>query len=60
MTIKELRQKLGLTQEKMAAKLGVSLGSIRGWEYGSHKPSPMAQERIDELGEKMDPDKAVQ
>jgi DNA-binding transcriptional regulator YiaG len=49
MNIKELREKMGITQEKMAAKLGVSLGSIRGWEYGNHTPSPMAQAKIDDL-----------
>jgi putative transcriptional regulator len=49
MNIKELRVHLGITQEKMAAKLGVSLGSIRGWEYGNHTPSPMAQVRIDRM-----------
>ena len=49
MNIKELRAKMGISQEKMAGRLGVSLGSIRGWEYGNHTPSPMAQERIDKL-----------
>jgi transcriptional regulator with XRE-family HTH domain len=54
MNIKELREKMGITQEKMAAKLGVSLGSIRGWEYGNHTPSPMAQFKIEGLIRELD------
>lgn len=45
MNFKKIRLELGLSQEKWAAKLGVSLGTVRGWEYG-RKPSPMAMERI--------------
>jgi putative transcriptional regulator len=59
MNIKELRAHLGITQEKMAAKLGVSLGSVRGWEYGNHTPSPMAQVRIDKLTNELDLDHAA-
>uniref|UniRef100_A0A6H1Z9C3 Putative DNA binding, helix-turn-helix domain containing protein n=1 Tax=viral metagenome TaxID=1070528 RepID=A0A6H1Z9C3_9ZZZZ len=49
MTIKELRIRLGLTQEAMARELGVSLTTLRNWEYGLHGPSPMAQEKIERL-----------
>lgn len=41
--IKELRAKLGLTQEALARKLGVSLFTVCRWEQGRSKPSPMAQ-----------------
>lgn len=37
--LKELRKKAGLTQMQLAAKLGVSLMSIRIWESGAGKPN---------------------
>ncbi len=33
-----LRSHLGLSQEKFADKLGVSLSSVEKWEQGQHKP----------------------
>ncbi len=33
-----LRARLGLSQEKFAEKLGVSLSSVEKWEQGQHKP----------------------
>jgi len=48
-TIKELRHKLGLSQEGLARKLGVSVITVRRWEKGSFKPSPLALLRIEEL-----------
>jgi DNA-binding transcriptional regulator YiaG len=48
-TIKELRRKLGLSQEGLARKLGVSVITVRRWEKGSFKPSPLALKRIEEL-----------
>jgi DNA-binding transcriptional regulator YiaG len=48
-TIKELRHKLGLSQEGLARKLGVSVITVRRWEKGSFKPSPLALQRIEEL-----------
>jgi len=47
--IKELRLKLGLSQEGLARKLGVSVLTVRRWEKGSFKPSPLALLRIEEL-----------
>jgi DNA-binding transcriptional regulator YiaG len=48
-TIKELRHKLGLSQEGLARNLGVSVITVRRWEKGSFKPSPLALLRIEEL-----------
>jgi DNA-binding transcriptional regulator YiaG len=48
-SIKELRRKLGLSQEGLARKLGVSVITVRRWEKGTFKPSPLALLRIDEL-----------
>ena len=47
--IREFRQRTGLTQEKFAAKLGVTFPTINRWENGRAKPSPLAVQRIEEL-----------
>jgi len=48
-TIKELRHKLGLSQEGLARRLGVSVVTVRRWEKGTFQPSPLALRRIEEL-----------
>ena len=45
-TIKELRHKLCLSQEGFARNLGVSVLTVRRWEKGSSKPSPLAIAKI--------------
>lgn len=47
--VRELRQRIGLTQEKFAAKLGVTFPTINRWENGRTKPSPLALKRIEDL-----------
>jgi len=47
--VRELRKRTGLTQEKFAAKLGVTYPTINRWENGRAKPSPLAMQRIEEL-----------
>ena len=47
--IREVRARLGLTQEKFAAKLGVTLPTINRWENGRTKPSPLAIRTLREL-----------
>ena len=47
--IRELRKRTGLTQEKFAAKLGVTFPTINRWENGRAKPSPLAMQRIEDL-----------
>jgi len=47
--IRELRNRLGLTQEKMAARLGVTFPTINRWENGRAKPSPLALKQIEDL-----------
>lgn len=39
---REVRGRLGLTQEKFAARLGVTLPTVNRWENGRAKPSPLA------------------
>jgi DNA-binding transcriptional regulator YiaG len=47
--IRELRDRTGLTQEKFAARLGVTFPTINRWENGRAKPSPLAMQKIEEL-----------
>ena len=47
--IRAIRQRTGLTQEKLAAKLGVTFPTVNRWEHGRTKPSPLAIMRIKEL-----------
>lgn len=46
---KALRAVLGLTQERFAAKVGVTVSTVNRWENGKGTPSPLAQQRIEEL-----------
>ena len=47
--VRELQQRTGLTQEKFAAKLGVTYPTINRWENGRAKPSPLALKQIENL-----------
>lgn len=46
---RDLRERTGLTQEKFAAKLGVTFPTINRWENGRAKPSPLALKQIEDL-----------
>ena len=45
--VRQLRERTGLTQEKFAAKLGVTFPTINRWENGRAKPSPLALKQIE-------------
>jgi len=47
--VRELRKRTGLTQEKFAARLGVTFPTINRWENGRTKPSPLALRQIEGL-----------
>ncbi len=47
--VKELREKLILTQQEFANLLGVSFASINRWETGRHKPTIKVKRKIVEL-----------
>lgn len=47
--IKELRDRLHLTQEAMAETLGVSFATVNRWENGWTAPSKLALRQIDLL-----------
>jgi len=47
--VKELRDKLIMTQQELAVVLGVSFASINRWETGVNKPTTIAKRKIVEL-----------
>lgn len=47
--VRDLRERTGLTQEKFAARLGVTFPTINRWENGRAKPSPLALKQIEDL-----------
>ena len=49
--IKQLRIRLGLTQEQFAYKIGVSWATVCRWEHG-RKPSPLALKALQKLAKK--------
>lgn len=51
-TIRELRAKLGLTQEQFAQKVGVTWSTVNRWENGRGKPSPLAMRQVKALQER--------
>ena len=44
-----LRGRLGLSQEKFAEKLGVSVSSVGKWETGQHKPTGLSLRALERL-----------
>ena len=52
--IRELRLKLGLSQERFARLLGVSLQTVRRWEEGLTKPLPIISLKLEKLQKKLD------
>ena len=49
--IKELRDKLGLTQEQFAQRIGVTFATINNWEKGNRTPHPFLFQRLLEMAE---------
>ncbi|MGB7324037.1 MAG: helix-turn-helix transcriptional regulator [Rubripirellula sp.] len=47
--VKSLRDQLGLSQEKFAARLGVTFSSVNRWENGHRKPSPLAMKQVEAI-----------
>ncbi len=47
--VKELRKQLGISQDKLAALLGVAPYTVRRWESGRNKPSPLALEKLNNI-----------
>jgi putative transcriptional regulator len=53
MEIKELRKKLNMTQQELADKLGVAPFTVRRWESGKARPSPLAKRQLARLERKI-------
>lgn len=49
--VKELRARLGLTQEQFAARVGLTFATGNRWEAGKTKPSRLAIMRLRDLHE---------
>jgi putative transcriptional regulator len=47
--VRLLRDRLQLSQERLAARLGVTFSSVNRWENARAKPSPLALRQIEEL-----------
>lgn len=47
--IRELRQEIGVTQEKFASLLGVTCLTVNRWENGKTQPSPLAIKQIEKI-----------
>ncbi|MEZ6099970.1 MAG: helix-turn-helix transcriptional regulator [Pirellulaceae bacterium] len=47
--VRTLRERLNLTQERFAGKLGVTFATVNRWENGRAKPSPLAMKQLEEL-----------
>jgi len=44
--LKKMREKAGLTQTELAAKVGVSSKSVFCWENGTHIPHPERAKKL--------------
>lgn len=53
--VKELRERLHLTQQAMAERIGVSFATVNRWENGWTVPSQLARRQIEILCEKSKP-----
>ena len=56
--IRELRRYTRLTQEKFAAKVGVSFPTVNRWENGKATPSPLALTRLKEIAKNLGTEEA--
>ncbi len=47
--VRDLRERLGLTQTRMAERIGVSFATVNRWENGQSRPARLAWRRLVEL-----------
>lgn len=47
--VRSIRERLELSQERLAAKLGVTFSSVNRWENGRANPSPLAMKQLEQL-----------
>ncbi len=51
--VKGLRQRLNLTQEQFAQKVGVTYSTVNHWENGKRSPQPFLLRRLQEINEEL-------
>jgi len=47
--VRALRRRLGMSQEKFAAEIGVSFSTVNRWENAHRKPSPLSWRAVEML-----------
>ena len=47
--VRQLRSRLGMTQEEFAHALGMTVGTVNRWENGRFRPSRLARTTISEF-----------
>lgn len=52
--VKELRQRLRLTQEQFAQHIGVTYSTVNHWENGKRTPLPFLIKRLEEMKAELD------
>lgn len=52
LNIKALRNQLGLTQQELSEKIGVSWSTVARWESSDSKPSKLALRNLERLARK--------
>jgi DNA-binding transcriptional regulator YiaG len=52
--VKKLRQRLDLTQEQFAQRVGVTYSTVNHWENGKRVPQPFLVRRLLEIKEELD------
>ena len=56
--IKQLRERLGMTQEQFAQEVGVTFSTVNSWENGKRKPLPFLVRRLLQMEEELTPKKS--
>jgi len=51
--VRELREKLNLSQQSFAERLGVGIASVSRWERGAGRPSKLAMMRVNQLADEL-------
>lgn len=52
--VKELRERLRLTQEQFAQRVGVTYSTVNHWENGKRSPQPYLVRRLFEIKQDLD------
>lgn len=50
--VRQLRNKLHLTQEELAHALGITVGTVNRWENGRFRPSKLARSMLHDFARK--------